>query len=456
MHQRAAHGVGRGRLGQPVDGAEPEQQRAAQEVRGPAGRERAQRPGGSRPRSCVPSVGRRTDRASRQVDWRACPSPRRRPAPRPPGTFRIGTLAGTDVLVSSTWFVVAGLIAVLVAPRIEQVAARPRRAQVRRRAGVRGDPLPLGAAARGVARLHGPPLRLPGHLDHAALPRRHDRDRRRGAQGRARSSGSPSSARSPRSPSAAAAVGLWFVTPGRPAAGGRRGPGRRQPARRRPQPGPGTAARRRPGAQGGGVGRDRRPAPRHHRRGLGRPGRGRRSCCSGRSPRSALLGQPPDIVDFVLAFVIALFLWTGATAAINAARVRRRLPVLVARDLARRTLAVPDDLPLAEAVRRAQEAEAGGIVTVDQRRRARRAWSTRPPSLATPEDRRPWVADLDGGPRRWTTGLRLPVDISGEDLVRAISRTPADGVPPGRAGRLDLRRARPPPTSTGRSGRPGS
>ena len=41
-----------------------------------------------------------------------------------------------------------------------------------------------------------------------------------------------------------------------------------------------------------------------------------------------------------------------------------RLPGLVARDLARRTLTVPDDLPLAEAVRRAQEAEAGGIVTV--------------------------------------------------------------------------------------------
>ena len=36
------------------------------------------------------------------------------------------------------------------------------------------------------------------------------------------------------------------------------------------------------------------------------------------------------------------------------ARLRRRLPQLVARDLARRTLAVPDDLPLAEAVRRAR------------------------------------------------------------------------------------------------------
>ena len=44
-------------------------------------------------------------------------------APRPPGTFRIGSLAGADVLVSSTWFVVAALIAVVVSPRIDE--ARP-------------------------------------------------------------------------------------------------------------------------------------------------------------------------------------------------------------------------------------------------------------------------------------------------------------------------------------------
>ena len=38
-----------------------------------------------------------------------------------------------------------------------------------------------------------------------------------------------------------------------------------------------------------------------------------------------LFGGTPGLVDYVLAFVIALFLWTGATAAINAAKVRRRL-----------------------------------------------------------------------------------------------------------------------------------
>ena len=48
--------------------------------------------------------------------------PERPPAtPRPPGTIRIGSIAGSDVLVSSSWFLVAGLVAVLIAPAIEQV-----------------------------------------------------------------------------------------------------------------------------------------------------------------------------------------------------------------------------------------------------------------------------------------------------------------------------------------------
>ena len=43
-------------------------------------------------------------------------------APRPPGTFRIGQIAGVDVLVRSSWLLVAFLIAFLMAPRIEAEA----------------------------------------------------------------------------------------------------------------------------------------------------------------------------------------------------------------------------------------------------------------------------------------------------------------------------------------------
>src|SRR3954454_25210220 len=41
-------------------------------------------------------------------------------SPRPPGTFKVGSIAGSDVLVSASWFLVAGLIAVITAPAIER------------------------------------------------------------------------------------------------------------------------------------------------------------------------------------------------------------------------------------------------------------------------------------------------------------------------------------------------
>ncbi len=139
--------------------------------------------------------------------------------------------------------------------------------------------------------------------------------------------------------------------------------------------------------------------------------------------REQLTGETPDVFDFVLAFVIAFFLWNGATASLQAVRVRSRLPHLVARDLARRTLSVPEDLPLAEAVRRAREAHAGAIVTV--------TGSGRPVGvvneaalMATPEERRPWLATSTVA-RGVDNGLSLPVGITGEDLVRAITSAPA-------------------------------
>jgi Zn-dependent protease len=153
----------------------------------------------------------------------------------------------------------------------------------------------------------------------------------------------------------------------------------------------------------------------------------------GRLAAVAVLGWPllmeplrdtePELIDFVLAFVVATFLWSGATAAMASARLRRKLPHLVARDLARRTLAVPDDLPLAEAVRRAQEAQAGSIVTVTTGGLPLGVVSEQA-LLATPEDRRPWVA-VSTVARTLDEGLRLPAAITGEDLILAISRKPA-------------------------------
>ncbi len=132
----------------------------------------------------------------------------------------------------------------------------------------------------------------------------------------------------------------------------------------------------------------------------------------------------PTLVNYVMAVIIAGFLWTGATAAMSSARVRRRLPSLVARTLVRKSITVTEDTPLAEAVRRATEAGAAGIVTVTT--------SGKPAGIvsetavtATPEDRRPWVP-VSSVARSIDAGLVLPASIRGEELVLAISRRPAN------------------------------
>ncbi len=139
--------------------------------------------------------------------------------------------------------------------------------------------------------------------------------------------------------------------------------------------------------------------------------------------QQSLFNQPPDIVDYLLAFVIATFLWGGASAAIMQAKVRQKLPALQARALARRALAVPHDLPLAEAVRRAQEQQAGSIVVLDQNGRPS-GIANEAAIVATPAERRPWLT-VEAVSRTIEPGLMLSADIGGEPLLRAMQRTPA-------------------------------
>lgn len=137
----------------------------------------------------------------------------------------------------------------------------------------------------------------------------------------------------------------------------------------------------------------------------------------------ALFDVQPSVIDFVLAVVVALFLWTGSSQALLSARVRARLPRLHARTLARRALAVPEDVPLAEAVRRARESDAGSLVVLG-RDGAPVGVVNEQAVLATPEDRRPWLNTISVA-RRLEPGMVLPADLTGEALVRAMHHTPS-------------------------------
>lgn len=139
--------------------------------------------------------------------------------------------------------------------------------------------------------------------------------------------------------------------------------------------------------------------------------------------QETVTGRSASVSSILFGFLIGMFLWSGASAAINSARLRQRIPYLVARNLARRTLAVPADLPLSEAVRRAQEAQAGGIVTTTADG-VPVGLVNEAALLATPPERRPWMPTSTVA-RGLADGLSLPATIHGEDLIKAITRVPA-------------------------------
>lgn len=131
-----------------------------------------------------------------------------------------------------------------------------------------------------------------------------------------------------------------------------------------------------------------------------------------------------NAVSPVLLAIVAVFLWTGASQSLASARVLQGISRIVASDLARPALGVPDDLPLAEALRRSDEAGTGGIVTLAGDGRPVGVVDARA-ATALPVERRPWVP-VSSVARSLTEGLLLPIDITGDELVAALRRTPAD------------------------------
>lgn len=125
----------------------------------------------------------------------------------------------------------------------------------------------------------------------------------------------------------------------------------------------------------------------------------------------------------VWAALIAMLLWSGATQALAVGRLRRRVPKLEVRSLARRAAPVAAETPLAEAIRQAREAGVRSLVVVDSANRPTGLVSEAA-VLATPEDRRPWIPVRQVA-RSIQPGMILPTDLAGERLVAAIRATPA-------------------------------
>jgi Zn-dependent protease/CBS domain-containing protein len=130
-----------------------------------------------------------------------------------------------------------------------------------------------------------------------------------------------------------------------------------------------------------------------------------------------------DMVSTLWVVVIAAFMWVGAGQSIRATRFRERLPELQARRLARRAISVPASMPLAEAIRQADESRARAVVVVDHDDKPI-AIVNEAAVMATPPQRRPWI-DAGSMARSIEPNLVLPADLSGMALLEAIKRAPA-------------------------------
>ena len=343
------------------------------------------------------------------------------PAPRPPGTLRIGQIAGIDVLVRSSWLLVAVLIAVLMAPRIE--AEAPGLGLLKYVAGLAFAVLLylsilLHEASHAIsARHYGLPVNsISIHFLGGATEI--------GGEARTPRAEFVIAVVGPLTSLAVgvASLGLWYVLPDgllRLAVQGL------------------TVANLVVGAlnlvpglplDGGRVLRAAVWKV------AGDPLRATVVAAWGGRVVAVLamtwpifqqnvLHEPATIGDFLMAGIIAAFLWSGASASLVQARLRRRMPAIRARLLARRVIVVPEDLSVAEAVRRAQDAEAGGIATHTADGRV--TGIVNEIALeAVPAERRPWLA-VSKVARSVEDGMRLPADSAGEQLIRAMTSTPA-------------------------------
>jgi len=136
-----------------------------------------------------------------------------------------------------------------------------------------------------------------------------------------------------------------------------------------------------------------------------------------------ITGQGQELTFLLWSVLLASFIWMGASQALRAARVRARIPQVRARELARPAIAVTAETPLAEALRRAEEAGARAIVIADHEGRPV-AIVNEAAVAATPEHRRPWIS-AGAVARSLEPALVLAADLEGEPLIDAMRRTPS-------------------------------
>ncbi|WP_433157759.1 site-2 protease family protein [Kribbella sp. CA-247076] len=134
-------------------------------------------------------------------------------------------------------------------------------------------------------------------------------------------------------------------------------------------------------------------------------------------------GRQPTLIDFVIALAVGFFLWMGSTASLMQARLKRKLPALQVRTLARRAIAVHSGTPISEAVRLAGEADAGAVVVIDGEGRPH-ALVSESAVAAVAQNQRPWT-NVSEVATRIGAGHIIGVNDTGEEILKTLREHPA-------------------------------
>ncbi len=141
---------------------------------------------------------------------------------------------------------------------------------------------------------------------------------------------------------------------------------------------------------------------------------------------------------------VAALLAIGAYSSLKRSRVVERIPSLTAGAVARRPITVEANLPLSEALRRAQAQGVTAVIVADS---SGTPWAVMNGAAAdsVPAERRPWTS-INQVSRPIEDGMRITEGLSGQELMQHVSDNPAseyvvygpDGLPSGVLVMVDL------------------
>lgn len=131
-----------------------------------------------------------------------------------------------------------------------------------------------------------------------------------------------------------------------------------------------------------------------------------------------------SLPTLVLSLLLSGFIWVGAGQSLRVAQLQARVPSVRVADLVRPAVAVGNGTPVSEALRRAWETGARGVVVLGPDGRPA-ALVSESRTAAVPVDRRPWVPVTEVAVALHP-GLVVPETLEGEMLLSAVQASPAE------------------------------